>query len=130
MPPNRACNTVTLATSIGAGPGTVQALDALRRSDGVAVTIDNDELVRWVARLVKAEGIWAEPSSVAPLAAIERLLAQGTIDADARVVALVTANGLKDTAAIETALPTAPIVSGGLGDLLHVLRQTYGFDHG
>lgn len=130
MPPNRARNTVTLATSIGASQGTVQALDALRRSDGAAVTIDNDELVRWVARLAKTEGIWAEPSSVAPLAAIERLKAQGTIDADARVVALVTASGLKDTAAIEAALPPAPIVKGGLGELLQVLRQTYGFDHG
>lgn len=130
MPPNCARNAVTLATSIGASQGTVQALDALRRSDGAAVTIDDDELVRWVARLAKVEGIWAEPSSVAPFAAIERLKAQGTIGANDRVVALVTASGLKDTAAIETALPPAPIVKGGLGDLLQVLRQTYGFDHG
>jgi threonine synthase len=130
MPPDRPRNAVTLATSIGASQGTVQALDVLRRTDGRAVTVENDELAHWLVRLANTEGIWAEAASVAPFVAIERLRADGVITDAARVVALVTASGLKDTAAIDAALPAAPVVTGGLDDLLRALRDTYGFSHG
>ncbi len=77
---------------------------------------DNDALVQWVAKLAKAEGIWAEPSSVAPLVAIEHLRAATALLAQASAcVALLTASGLKDTGPIETALPEAPVV----GDRFH-----------
>jgi threonine synthase len=127
MPPDRPRNAVSLATSIAASQGTVQALHVLRQTDGRAVTIDNDELTPWLVRLARAEGIWAEPSSVAPFAAIARLRANGLIAETARVVALVTASGLKDTAAIDGALPAAPLVRGDLDDVLRALRDTYGF---
>jgi threonine synthase len=128
-PMPRPRNTATIATSIGANQGTVQALDVLRRTNGAAVAVDDDALVHWVAKLAKAEGIWAEPSAVAPFAAIDRLRGQGTIGGRERVVALVTASGLKDTIPIEKALPPAPVVSGGLDDVLRALHETYGFRH-
>jgi threonine synthase len=130
MPPDRPRNAPSIATSIGASQGTVQALEVLRRSGGAAVTIDNDELTRWVVALGAKEGIWAEAASVAPLAAIERLRANGTIAADERVVALLTASGLKDTALIESALPPTPVVAGGLGEVIRTLRDVYGFKDG
>ena len=52
---------------------------------------------RWVVTLGAKEGIWPEPSSAAPFAAIERLRASGVIAPDERAVALLTASGLKDT---------------------------------
>jgi threonine synthase len=126
MPPDRPRNAMTLATSIAASQGTVQALHVLRHSDGRAVTVDNDELTHWLVRLARAEGIWAEPSSVVPFAAIARLRANGVIAETARVVALVTASGLKDIAVIDAALPAAPVVRGDLDDVLRALRDTYG----
>jgi threonine synthase len=130
LPPVRSRNAVSLATSIAGSQGTVQALDVLRRSDGAAVTVENEELTRWLVALASTEGIWAEPASVAPLAAIERLRQHGTIEPDARVVALVTASGLKDTAAIDVAVPAAPLVRGGIDDVLRALKDVYRFDHG
>ncbi|MCW5745142.1 MAG: pyridoxal-phosphate dependent enzyme [Alphaproteobacteria bacterium] len=130
MPPERARNEASIATSIGASQGTVQALDVLRRCDGRAVTVDNETLARWVVTLGTREGIWPEPSSAAPFAAIERLRAQGVIAPQARCVALMTASGLKDTSVIETALPPAPVVRGGLDEVLHALRDVYGFADG
>ena len=130
MPPDRPRNAQSLATSIGASQGTVQALDVLRRTGGAAVTIANDELTHWLVKLAATQGIWAEPASVAPFAAIERLRAQNVIADDSRVVALVTASGLKDTAAIAAAVPPAPVVGGGLDDVLRALADTYGFTHG
>jgi threonine synthase len=130
MPPVLSRNTASIATSIGASQGTVQALEVLRRSRGLAVTIENDELARWVVTLGAKEGIWPEPASAAPFAAIERLRETGTIAPDARVVALLTASGLKDTSVIETALPPAPMVRGGLGEVIKALHDVYGFSHG
>jgi len=129
-PPDRPRNIATIATSIGANQGTVQALDVLRRSNGIAITIENDELVHWTITLARREGIWAEPASAAPFAAIERLRAQEIIGAGNRVVALLTASGLKDTVALDAALPPTPTVTGDLDHLIEVLRRSYGYRDG
>ena len=130
MPPDRPRNAASIATSIGASQGTVQAVEVLRRCNGVAITIENDEIARWVTTLGAKEGIWPEPASAAPFAAIERLRASGVIGPDDRAVALLTASGLKDTAVIESALPPAPVVSGGLPEVMKALHDVYGFAHG
>ena len=90
----------------------------------------NEEAAIWVVTLATREGIWPEASSVAPLAAIERLRTDGTIAPNERCVALLTASGLKDPGPIEAALPEPPLVSGGLSDLMAALRNSYGFAHG
>jgi threonine synthase len=129
LPPESPRNTPSIATSIGALQGTVQALDVLRKSNGAAVTIGDDDLRRWVLTLAAKEGLWPEASSAAPFAAIERLRRDGTIKPDERCVALLTAAGLKDPGPIETALPEPPLVSGGLKELTAALKDAYGF-HG
>jgi threonine synthase len=130
MPPEMTRNAPSIATSIGAAQATVQSLDVLRRSKGVAVTVDDDEMRRWVVTLAAKEGIWPEASSAAPFAAIERLRLEGTIKPHERCVALMTAAGLKDPGPIESALPEPPLVTGGLPELLAALRNAYGFAHG
>jgi len=129
MPPDRPRNAPSIATSIGASQGTVQALEVLRRSHGVAVPVSDEDLSRWTVTLGAKEGIWPEPSSAAPFAAIERLRAEGVIGPYERAVALMTASGLKDTAVIETALPPAPVVRGNLDDVLRALCNVYEFHH-
>ncbi len=106
---------------------TVQGLETLRRSKGLAVTIGDEDLRRWVVTLAAKEGLWPEASSAAPFAAIERLRADGTIRPNDRCVALLTAAGLKDPGPIEQALPDPPLVSGGLPELLAGLKNSYGF---
>ena len=128
MPPVRRRNEPTIAASIGADQGTVQALDTLRRSDGVALAIDNAELEAWQARLARATGLYAEAASVAPLAALARLRADGTIARDARVVALMTAGGLKDPAPSERQQGTLPVIEGNaLDTACRALADHYGF---
>lgn len=130
MPPEVARNAPSIATSIGAAQATVQALDVLRRSNGAAVTVGDDEMRRWAVTLAAKEGIWPEASSAAPFAAIEKLQANGTIKTNERCVALLTASGLKDPGPIESSLPEPPLVRGGLSDLLAALENAYGFAHG
>jgi len=130
MPPEISRNAPSIATSIGAAQATVQSLEVLRHSKGAAVTVDDDDMRRWVVTLAAKEGIWPEASAAAPFAAIERLRALGTIKQHERCVALMTASGLKDPGPIEQALPEPPLVSGGLPELLSALKNAYGFDHG
>ncbi len=130
MPPESPRNAPSIATSIGALQGTVQALDVLRKTRGAAVTVGDDELRRWVVTLAAREGLWPEASSAAPFAAIERLRAQGTIKPNERCVALMTAAGIKDPGPIEKALPEPPVVTGGLKELMVALKNSYGFSHG
>ena len=126
-PPVVERNAPSIATSIGAAQATVQGLETLRRSKGLAVTIEDEDLRRWVVTLAAKEGIWPEASSAAPFAAIERLRANGTIKPNERCVALLTAAGLKDPGPIEQALPEPPLVTGGLPELLAGLKNAYGF---
>ena len=127
MPPDLPRNEPTIAPSIGASRGTVQALLALHRTKGAAVTVENDAMLEWQARLAKAEGLYAEPASVAPLPLIERLRANGTIAKDASVVAVMTAGGLKDPDATERMLAPTPVVGGSVESAIAALSQNYGF---
>ncbi|MBX3571643.1 MAG: pyridoxal-phosphate dependent enzyme [Mesorhizobium sp.] len=86
----------SLAVSIGAPRSTYQALKALRDSSGRAVPIFNDQLVDMQKQMAAHEGVLAELASVTPLLAIARLRREGIIAHGDRVVAVVTASGLKD----------------------------------
>jgi threonine synthase len=89
-------NFETLAVSIGATQSTYQALNALRQSGGLAVPVGNSGLIAFQEQLALAEGIFAELASVTPFAAIESLRKKNVMTPKDRVVAIVTASGLKD----------------------------------
>jgi threonine synthase len=63
----------TVAVSIGGGRSTYQALQALTESEGRAVTVTDEELLKWQAELGRREGIYAEASSLASVAALAKL---------------------------------------------------------
>lgn len=86
----------TLAVSIGATRSTYQALKALRASNGAAVPVTNEGLISFQDRIAASEGTFLELSSVMALAAIAKARRQNIIEGHERVVAVVTASGLKD----------------------------------
>ena len=72
------------------------ALAAVRSSRGTAAGIQDAEALAMQARLAREEGIWVEPASAAPVAALRGLLERGEIRADERVVCLLSGAGFKD----------------------------------
>jgi threonine synthase len=128
MPPVVERATASIATSIGATQGTHQAVAALRASHGRSVAVGDDDIMAWQKKLAAVEGIYAEPSAVATLPAIERLRASGVIAEGASVVALLTAAGLKDTASCERSLRPAPQIEGSIDAAVRALKESYGFD--
>lgn len=85
-----------MAISIGTAQSTFQALLALRESDGVAIAVDNQPLVRMQELLARTEGIFVELAAVTPFEALRRLRDKGVIAAGETVVCVATASGLKD----------------------------------
>jgi len=71
--------------------------DALARSGGSIVTVDDDELVRAWESLRTLEGLFSEPASAAGIAGLVR----GSAHAGERVVCVVTGHGLKDPDALD-----------------------------
>jgi threonine synthase len=71
------------------------ALVALRNR-GTAEAVSDEEILRAQRLLASTEGIFAEPSGVASLAGLIRLLDEDVVGKDGNVVVLITGSGLKD----------------------------------
>jgi threonine synthase len=70
-------------------------LEILRISDGSAVAVSDYETLAAQKQLAVQEGIFASPEGAATLAALDQLLANGTIHSDDSVVLFITASGVK-----------------------------------
>ena len=128
MPAVMAASAPSIATSIGAPQGTVQAAIAVRQSGGAAVHVPDPDIIDWAERLARAEGIFAEPSAAAVLPAIARLRDQAVIRPNDTVVALFTAGGLKDPSVAQARLGPVPTQPPTLEDTVRALKEHYGFD--
>ncbi len=70
-------------------------LRALRDSGGTAVAVSEEAIREGSSKMARAEGILACPEGGATLAALERLVAEGWIQPEERVVLFNTGSGLK-----------------------------------
>lgn len=127
MPQSAAPRKPSIAISIDADRGTYQAVQALRHSNGVAVKVADAEIEAWQNSLATHEGLYAEASSAAPLAAIDRLRRSGVIGTDQTVVAIVTASGLKDAGRPAHSLDDVPLVPADLDAMRDALARRYDF---
>ncbi|GAA4155009.1 threonine synthase [Phytohabitans flavus] len=118
----------TVAVSVGSNLSTYQALDVLRRTGGSARSATNEEMLQAQRDLGALEGIWVETSSALSVAALPRLVVAGAVDPDSLVVAVLTADGLKDPNTTAAALPPIPDCSAEFDSALSTLAASYGFD--
>jgi threonine synthase len=73
------------------------ALGAVLDSLGAVVGVDDDEVFHMQRRMAEQEGIWIEPVSAAPVAALVRLAAEKLIDPGERIVCILSGAGFKDS---------------------------------
>jgi len=97
----------TLADSIAVGKprNPDKALHAVRASQGTMVTVSDEEILDAMRLLGRSTGVFGEPAGVAGLAGLRKAAAAGLVDAEERVVVIVTGNGLKDIASGTRAAP-------------------------
>jgi threonine synthase len=91
-------NVTTVAGGIASAdpPRKGQLLAALRGTGGTAVAVDDADITRWRGVLAKREGVYAESTSAAAFAGLERLVKDGTISQGDSVLVPVTGSGLKE----------------------------------
>lgn len=80
-------------------------LDAIRKSGGTAIAVTDEEMLDSGAMLGSHEGIFAAPEGAACVAALEKLLANGFLKPDERIVLYNTGAGLKYLEAYSTRFP-------------------------
>ncbi|MDP4083218.1 MAG: threonine synthase [Bacillota bacterium] len=91
-------NPETIATAIRIGnPASWHlAVAAVNESDGLIDEVSDEEIIDAYKKLARTEGIFAEPASCASLAGVWKNRKNGKIPVGAKVVAVLTGNGLKD----------------------------------
>ena len=94
--------TSTIAHGIGnpSPPSGNAVLRLLTEYNGSAVAVSNEEIVSAQKQLA-ACGIFGQPASAVPLAAVKKLRQDNTIEPQATVAVIATGSGLKYTAAFE-----------------------------
>ena len=70
-------------------------LKDIRESEGTAVAVSEEEILAAQSSLGMAEGIFAAPEGAATLAGLQKLIEQGWVQSDERVVLFNTGTGLK-----------------------------------
>ncbi|HYA16451.1 MAG TPA: threonine synthase [Bryobacteraceae bacterium] len=99
--------------------GDFLVLNAVRESGGTAVAVSDAELIDAGIRLATREGIFAAPEGAACIVAAERLLENGFLKPDERIVIYNTGSGLKYPEAYSTRFPrTAAGETDKLGGLI------------
>jgi len=91
-------NPETLATAIriGAPVSWKKAMNAIHESRGTAETVTDEEILQAQKILARVEGIFVEPASASSIAGLSKLIKNGTICNDEKVVCVTTGHGLKD----------------------------------
>lgn len=98
--------TVAFGMNVPKSLGDFLVIDALRSSNGRAVEVTDEELLEAKMEVGKHEGIFMAPEGASTVAAVKKLLDEGWIDRDERVVVINTGSGLKYPDVVEVNSPT------------------------
>jgi threonine synthase len=85
--------------------GDFLVLQAARESGGKALAVTDKEIMDSVGLLARSEGLFACPEGAATLSALGRMIEDGSVDRDDRVVLFNTGSGLKYTDLFQVAAP-------------------------
>lgn len=88
--------TVATAIRIGNPVSGKKALTAIYQTGGCALEVTDEEILSAQRLLGRSEGVGVEPASAASVAGVKKMLEEGIMDRDERVVCICTGNLLKD----------------------------------
>jgi len=109
-------------------PSGNEILRRMKENGGIFVAVTDKEILQAQKQLARI-GIFGQPASAVPLAAVKKLREQSFLDENDIVVCIITGNGLKDTAVLGK--HELKIVNSGLGYLNELIgneQQGYNRD--
>lgn len=95
--------------SVGMPRAAALALRGVHESEGTFVVVEDSEIQEAQVLLARNAGVFAEPAGATAIAGIRKAAQERLIPAEAKVVALVTGNGLKDVDGAMKALNVFPL---------------------
>ncbi|NVM53695.1 MAG: threonine synthase [Candidatus Helarchaeota archaeon] len=98
------------------------ALFAIKESNGLAISVTDNEIIESEKRLARTEGIFAESASSATLAGLKKLVDEGIIDKSENIVCLITGSGLKEPYIIRALSERPKIMGQRVSTKLEILR--------
>ncbi|MFH0733973.1 MAG: pyridoxal-phosphate dependent enzyme [bacterium] len=97
----KSSETIADSLSAGAPRNLFMANEALKKSDGFGVRIDDDDTLKFQRDLSSKYGFLVEPAASITFACVDHLIESGLISAKDNVLLMLTGNGLKDTKSFE-----------------------------
>lgn len=94
--PDENPETMATAIRIGRPVNGPKAIRAIRESRGTAESVTDEEIISAQKSLARLEGLGVEPASASTIAGLRKLVEQGIIGRDERVVCIATGHMLKD----------------------------------
>jgi threonine synthase len=90
-------------------------LDKVLLTQGSGQSVSDEEVYFWQRRLIREEGIYAEPAGAAALAGVAKARQEGRLPAKDEIVCLVTGSGFKDLQSIHGSIhdPIVPLIDAG-----------------
>ena len=98
----------SVAFSIAGYVSSFQALEAIRESKGIALTVSERQIIEAQKLLASEEGIYGEMASVASVAGVKKLIEEGEIEKDETILCVLTSSGLKFQEVTAKFLPEQP----------------------
>ncbi len=99
-------DTIAKSLAIGNPADGPYALDLARRSGGGIDAVTDDEIREGIALLARTTGVFTETAGGVTTAVLRKLAERGDIDADERVVLVITGDGLKTLDAVRGTFET------------------------
>ena len=115
-------NTIAKSLAIGDPGDGLYVLKRLSQYNGIAEEVTDEEIIDGILMLAKTEGIFTEPAGGVAVAVLKKLVEEGKIDKDERIVCYITGNGLKATEAITGVLPKLKSVKPDAQAVLAMIR--------
>lgn len=100
-----------------------KAVRAVRESDGIIVTVTDEEILRALRDVSSLAGVFAEPAGAAGVAGVAAAIRDGRLGRDAKIVAAVTGSGLKDVRSAMRAVGPPIEIEPDLGALSRALKN-------
>ena len=114
----------TVAKSLAIGdPGDGRyVLKRLKQYNGFAEECNNQEILDAIILLARTEGIFTEPAGGVSVAVLQKMIEQGKIDKNDKVVCYVTGNGLKATESIMSVLQKPRVMKADIAEISAVVN--------
>jgi len=115
-----AAKTIADSISVDFPRDGVRAVRAARETDGMYITVSDDEILAAIAEL-GPQGIFAEPAGATSYAGLIKAVGQGLLSEEDPILVLNTGAGLKDVGAAMLAVSMAPVIEPTLEAVKKVL---------